>query len=291
MRLFEFRVYRQALVSTLVVLSTSFSLAVAAGGGSSTGGGHVSVCLKPKVATRVKAIIRENAQIPQLATDPFAEVKDSDIVSVKLLDIVEAGDFAEDEFDLFTKEFVAKLSMSPNFHAFYSPSWFSNLSVHLSEIGKHASAFALDSAFDRAAYALGRLQWHESDHGLAVTDDFSPKYLNPPNCVFAQVARQNNFAIRSTVMDYDEKLLRKMSATNRVALAIHEVYYRLVLNAPHRDRVTNPSIYVRQLTALTLAYMSAYPALIGDAANDIAALLEQLGYGPFPDMHLVRILR
>lgn len=286
----------KSLLALLLMTSTAY-----AGGGSSTGGGHVRVCLTPQAAAEVKSTLIANAQAPATARDPFAQIAPQDILSVRLVDVFEQPALTED---------IAKFFANPGTEIIYrAQDQDAALSQQLKTMsdGVDQAYCSLQDSGEEAFLAsspngpgsgpawnylhptpiirgmmlLEKVEnWYPTNQSLPLTADFDPKVENPPNCVFAQVARQTVYSERRVRIDYDPRLLARMSDHDIIALGIHEGVYNTVLQAPRFNQLKHPSVTTRQLTALLLAFLGATDS----HAEQIAAVLDDLGYGPYDGM-------
>jgi hypothetical protein len=281
-----------ALVSlTGLIISLTFSMPVAAagprtpaapplqarGGGSSTGGGHVRVCLTPNAAARVKNNILLSTQSPQIGVDALAGITRSEIVSVDLLDLIEQPAYSEK----IQKSLQNLLLTSPQSSPLEALKF--GLTAIMNELEKTGFSVFDGDKSDFPQYAVNiasNTTWTPSDSGLALTRDFDPKISNKENCVFAQAVRQEVVSPHFRTLIYDERIFNLMSGPQLTALGLHEAVYNLVLNSPARLSIENASVLTRQLTVLMLMALT-------DTDSDFEAIaesLESIGYGPFDDM-------
>jgi hypothetical protein len=262
-----------------LIMSLTFSQRAEAqrGGGSSTGGGHVRVCLVPMAAAKVKSNILMNSQSPQMAVDVLTGIQRGDIVSVDLLDLIEQPAYSP-KIEAALNSFVKLPAGTPALEVLQTGLY--EMVDQLERTG--LSAFNPDKS-NFAQYAVdisANTTWTASDSGLALTRDFDPKILNKENCVFAQAVRQEVISPHFRTLIYDQRILQMMSRSQLIALGLHEAIYNLVLNSPARDHIANASVLTRQLTVLILmAFTEDYTDM-----EAIAESLESIGYGPFDDM-------
>lgn len=244
------------------------------------------VCLTTTAAAKVKAIIAQNALVPQISSNPFDGLSPNDIVSVDILDLLEQPDV-----HLLIKKYLADLAArtkaKPNYldginknneslkmvvapletiistlEKISSPEWNSDST----EIPRHM--------FDVSA----NYPWTPSPSGLRFTNDFDPRITIPDNCVFSQAVRQSAFGALYATLDFDNLLVSKMSDDDRITLGVHEAVYNVVMNAPNYDHVVNPSYLTRKLTMLCLAMAAGH---VNENEPVFAAIIKNLGYGKF----------
>ncbi len=99
------------------------------------------------------------------------------------------------------------------------------------------------------------------------------------NRVRAQIDQQGIFIDSLVNIDYDGKLISRMSRTHQVALAIHELVYNIVLGSPKFDQISNISVFVRMWTSLLLMDFAAW---LPQIELQIEALSMSIGFESYP---------
>lgn len=264
------------------------------GGGSSVGGGHVRVCMTAEAAEKLKNTLVKNSAVDQIAMDPFGDILGSEIVSVETLDLLEKPG-QKKLVRALLKDVAGKIEAGTKKWGYTElPRPIRVMKVSLAEIYDRLAA-TKQSAFngskeDRFSQALmdvwDNIEWSPSETGLRLTKDFDPKVTNAKNCIFAQAVRQTLFSERVAALDYDAKLLARMSDEDLIALALHESVYNLVLHAPKYRKLKNPSVTTREITTLLLEGLAG-GGYSTSPYEDFAKILKAIGYGPYLDMDRV----
>lgn len=261
------------------------------GGGSSVGGGHVRVCLTPAAAEKLKNTLVKNSAVAQIAMDPFGDVQADEIISVETLDLLEIPG-QRPLISPLMKDVASKLDAGAKKWGYQElPRPLRVMKVALADLYERLAATKM-SAFngskeDRISQSLmdvwDNIEWNASETGLRLTNDFDPKVTNAKDCIFGQAVRQTLFSERVAALDYDAKLLARMSDESLIALALHEAVYNLVLHAPKYKEIKNPSVTTRQITTLLLAGLAG-GGYSTSPYEDFAKVLKSIGYGPYLDM-------
>lgn len=283
------------LVKLLAVITAALVpvslLASEKGGGSSTGGGHVRVCLTPKAAAKAKAIVAEGLLVPQISGNPFEGLKSEDILSVDLIDLIERPDLLPQIKPVFAK-IATGTHKQRDYAPDINPHAKANESIKMIQQGSEelrplvyatrAPEWASDST-PLPEYMLrvtSNSTWTPSPSGLRLTTDFDPRLKLNENCLFAQAVRQTVFTRHFLSFDYDSLLLSKMSDDALLALGLHEQFYAVVMLAPNYNRIAEPSILTRRMTQLALETIAHRP----NAQAQLSEIVRRLGYGPFENL-------